>query len=223
MKLLDSDIEWLEFFFPSLLYKLGIQKIVGELNFGAFYNKTTREMKIELSERDDVIRKSSNFLCDVFEIEIALYSEYISPNGQPNGWPKVYEIGGRHKAIARKYGVKTIDLHFFSGSSLCCLGIKNSPGKNLTIEYFLHNLVIPFFYRLSYVDHFGIEAARIDLWDEYSHGNKGIKEYEDEMLGLAQRNLGRNKPCPCGSGVKYKKCCLEEFQTIARARITSTP
>ena len=22
--------------------------------------------------------------------------------------------------------------------------------------------------------------------------------------------VGRNDPCPCGSGKKYKKCCLEE-------------
>ena len=22
------------------------------------------------------------------------------------------------------------------------------------------------------------------------------------------RNVGRNDPCPCGSGKKYKKCCL---------------
>lgn len=21
--------------------------------------------------------------------------------------------------------------------------------------------------------------------------------------------IGRNQPCPCGSGVKYKKCCYE--------------
>jgi hypothetical protein len=25
-----------------------------------------------------------------------------------------------------------------------------------------------------------------------------------------QRKLGRNDPCPCGSGKKYKKCCLGE-------------
>jgi uncharacterized protein len=22
------------------------------------------------------------------------------------------------------------------------------------------------------------------------------------------RDVGRNDPCPCGSGLKYKKCCL---------------
>jgi uncharacterized protein YecA (UPF0149 family) len=23
--------------------------------------------------------------------------------------------------------------------------------------------------------------------------------------------VGRNKPCPCGSGRKYKKCCLDKI------------
>ena len=27
---------------------------------------------------------------------------------------------------------------------------------------------------------------------------------------LGRRKFGRNSPCPCGSGVKYKKCCLRK-------------
>jgi preprotein translocase subunit SecA len=26
------------------------------------------------------------------------------------------------------------------------------------------------------------------------------------QAGVAQKNIGRNDPCPCGSGLKYKKC-----------------
>jgi hypothetical protein len=35
------------------------------------------------------------------------------------------------------------------------------------------------------------------------------------------RSLGRNDPCPCGSGRKYKQCCLakdEAAQRMARAK-----
>jgi len=28
------------------------------------------------------------------------------------------------------------------------------------------------------------------------------------VFGTKERRLGRNDPCPCGSGLKYKKCCL---------------
>lgn len=24
--------------------------------------------------------------------------------------------------------------------------------------------------------------------------------------------IGRNEPCPCGSGVKYKFCCLKDIE-----------
>ena len=29
------------------------------------------------------------------------------------------------------------------------------------------------------------------------------------MNGMSQK-VGRNDPCPCGSGKKYKKCCIED-------------
>jgi hypothetical protein len=37
----------------------------------------------------------------------------------------------------------------------------------------------------------------------------GPKEAESEAHETVRnsRKVGRNEPCPCGSGVKYKKCC----------------
>jgi tetratricopeptide (TPR) repeat protein len=31
-------------------------------------------------------------------------------------------------------------------------------------------------------------------------------------------NIGRNHPCPCGSGRKYKRCCLPTHEAAAAAR-----
>lgn len=31
--------------------------------------------------------------------------------------------------------------------------------------------------------------------------------YEREVAKTMQRKVGRNDPCPCGSGMKFKKCC----------------
>jgi len=36
--------------------------------------------------------------------------------------------------------------------------------------------------------------------------NSITREYRDNNIAHAQ-NIGRNDPCPCGSGKKYKKCC----------------
>lgn len=33
------------------------------------------------------------------------------------------------------------------------------------------------------------------------------KDEAESLIALFQ-DIGRNQPCPCGSGVKYKKCCL---------------
>jgi hypothetical protein len=33
----------------------------------------------------------------------------------------------------------------------------------------------------------------------------------------AQKTLGRNDPCHCGSGKKYKQCCLQKDEDAARA------
>jgi len=45
-----------------------------------------------------------------------------------------------------------------------------------------------------------------------SHGEKPIRSAE---------KIGRNEPCPCGSGRKYKRCCLGKVTDLAL--ITGTP
>jgi preprotein translocase subunit SecA len=37
----------------------------------------------------------------------------------------------------------------------------------------------------------------------YSHGDEGPARPAQRQ----QQKVGRNAPCPCGSGKKYKKCC----------------
>lgn len=52
---------------------------------------------------------------------------------------------------------------------------------------------------------------------DYQHGHPELDEFDDDWLpnlpGLPfQREtpkVGRNDPCPCGSGKKFKKCCLQ--------------
>ncbi len=58
-----------------------------------------------------------------------------------------------------------------------------------------------------------------DLLKEIMHSHSKImemkKRHEEIMAGIARKQkvprvsakIGRNEPCPCGSGKKYKKCC----------------
>lgn len=202
MKITDRDLRWLRLHFPNLYYDADSHKILGELDFCAVYDQETGKVTIAN------LAKETDFLIqDVFEIEI--YLDALDTNG----WPKVFEVGGKYRRISEKCEVPIIDLHIYPDSSACCLGLKYRDGKQLCIEDFLHELVIPFFYRLSYTDKFGIDRAREDLWGEYSHGDKGQIEHFLEIVNIVRHNPGRNDPCPCGSGKKYKKCHRGEVES----------
>jgi SEC-C motif-containing protein len=38
--------------------------------------------------------------------------------------------------------------------------------------------------------------------------NTGLWYYVDGTADVSRKKLGRNGPCPCGSGKKFKRCCL---------------
>jgi len=42
---------------------------------------------------------------------------------------------------------------------------------------------------------------------KYSHLSKKEREANIEPV-RTEPKIGRNDPCPCGSGLKYKKCCI---------------
>jgi SEC-C motif len=55
----------------------------------------------------------------------------------------------------------------------------------------------------------GLEPAQLlslrDTFVEHSVGQALLGE-------AAERKIGRNEPCPCGSGKKYKRCCLAKHE-----------
>jgi hypothetical protein len=69
--------------------------------------------------------------------------------------------------------------------------------------------------RMGYIDDV-LEALE---WNDYDgetkdDGAEDNEDWGDRDLALAEpavnpfRHVGRNDPCPCGSGKKAKKCCL---------------
>ncbi len=53
------------------------------------------------------------------------------------------------------------------------------------------------------------EMQRWNWFDETKWTND--EEYEDDRIStMPSGKIGRNEPCPCGSGKKYKNCCLGE-------------
>lgn len=54
---------------------------------------------------------------------------------------------------------------------------------------------------------------KLPAWDEIltDEERKAIKkEFMLSKTVIKEAKIGRNDPCPCGSGKKYKKCCLNK-------------
>ncbi|NOQ92327.1 MAG: DUF1186 domain-containing protein [Flavobacteriaceae bacterium] len=52
------------------------------------------------------------------------------------------------------------------------------------------------------------EQSGSDFFD--SPYEKDEYEYKPPMTIVKDKKVGRNEPCPCGSGKKYKKCCINK-------------
>ena len=61
----------------------------------------------------------------------------------------------------------------------------------------------------------------LNIFDRYNQVIKtwaGYKEEEEDMTDENEEpyhapfKIGRNDPCPCGSGKKFKICCIEKYQ-----------
>lgn len=46
----------------------------------------------------------------------------------------------------------------------------------------------------------------MDIFDEEKQ-KELVDEYRRSRTVVKEAKIGRNEPCPCGSGKKYKKCC----------------
>ena len=47
-----------------------------------------------------------------------------------------------------------------------------------------------------------------DVTDGFEGSQENIDETDEFEPTKPWPKVGRNEPCPCGSGKKYKKCCL---------------
>ena len=83
-------------------------------------------------------------------------------------------------------------------------------------EAFVHEY--PYDVRKPVYNIFELYKNILDTWygynkDKYNENYREIPLRKNDQLNSIQRTtskIGRNDPCPCGSGKKYKKCCLKQ-------------
>ena len=54
----------------------------------------------------------------------------------------------------------------------------------------------------------------MDVWNQTPRSEQQGRSPADTYAGgpSTSRDLGRNRPCPCGSGKKFKRCCISKGQ-----------
>ncbi|MBF4694123.1 SEC-C metal-binding domain-containing protein [Fusibacter ferrireducens] len=103
-----------------------------------------------------------------------------------------------------------------------CLGFLDGINTSLETELDLEKLTEESAFEIS-IDfeklYFNMHKAKaewlytIPAWDDIltKEKQKEIKRaYGDSVTVRIEERIGRNDPCPCGSGKKYKKCCLNK-------------
>ena len=201
IKMSEDDVEALRQAYPELEYDASINRISGALNIFARFNKRAG---LQIENRP-VTESRKGDINDKLSITILL--DYKRRIGNP--WPIVIEQDRRIQRIMAKHRITDIrDMHVYPGNepNVCCLGVDMVSSPPTNIVDFINTRVIPFFYRVAYVDRYGLQAARNDLWPEYSH-ERGHQEYLRDIL-----KTPRNQACPCRSGRKFKRCCRPKFE-----------
>ena len=171
MKVEWGDVQWLRGHQPRLAVAMDLPMVVGTLDISAYYDRETQRL---FSGRRFAVGDRETFIAAQFVIDIELNAK------DHNGWAKVYDIGKRYQSIAKQYQIQEADLHFYPDGH-ACLGLTYPWDPPLTLRHFVAGLVEPFFYRLAYVDIYGLSAARADLWPEYSHGEAGLREHQQDV------------------------------------------
>ena len=141
------------------------------------------------------------FWTEYFLIEKGIYEKLLS---NPNEVVK-----GTVKELAEKFDVELMSMVGFLD------GINDSLKIQNPIEEMDENTEVNLGYDLETL-YKNMVDAKADWLYELPQWNSIFSEEKRKELYLEQKKsgtvvkgpkIGRNDPCPCGSGKKYKKCC----------------
>ena len=142
-----------------------------------------------------------NFWGSYFQIEKEIYEKLLSNPDE--------EVRGTVKELAERYGQDVMTMGGFLD------GIDESLVVPNPIDTMDEDTVVNLVFDKEKL-YKNMVAARADWlyelpqWKEIfseSELKKLYKEQKESTTIRKGKKIGRNDPCPCGSGKKYKKCC----------------
>lgn len=135
------------------------------------------------------------------DMERRIYTDILANHKQP--------LKGKISELAAKYNVTN---EFFMGF---VDGINDSLVESFDLESIDENQELTFNIDFEKL-YFNMLDAKADYlyelkqWDGIFSVEKRReiqKQWRDSKTIVKEQKIGRNDPCPCGSGKKYKKCC----------------
>ncbi len=147
-------------------------------------------------------KKLKDLWTDYFEKEKTIYKELLT---QPD-----VAVKGTVKELAEKYDVDIMTMTGFLD------GINESLVKENPIEDMEEDteVSLEFDKEKLYKNMVGAQADWLynleewnDIYDEETRKRLYKEQKRSTTIVHEGPKIGRNDPCPCGSGKKYKKCC----------------
>ena len=145
--------------------------------------------------------KLQRFWANYFNIEKGIYEQLLSNPDEV--------VTGTVKELAEKYGQEVLTM----------IGFLDGINESLLIEIDLDTVEEDTVVSLAFDKerlYKNMVAAKADWlyglpqWDKIFDAETKKRLYrEQKQSGTVRKakKIGRNDPCPCGSGKKYKKCC----------------
>lgn len=136
-----------------------------------------------------------------FNLEKEIYQKLLKTPDEP--------VKGTVKELAEKFNIDLMSMVGFLD------GINDSLKVANPIETMDENTEVNLDYdmELLYKNMVDAEADwlyNLEEWNDLLTADRRKALYKEQKLSttvVKEKKIGRNEPCPCGSGKKYKKCC----------------
>ena len=142
-----------------------------------------------------------NLWIDYFQKEKEIYQQLLTNPDE--------EVKGTVKELAEKYKLTTLEMAGFLD------GINDSLVEANPIEEMTEETVVSLAFDkeklyMNMVDAKADWLYELPMWDNIFTKEKRRELYLTQKKSgtvVVGKKIGRNEPCPCGSGKKYKQCC----------------
>ncbi len=146
-------------------------------------------------------QQSAKFWNHYFQLEKGIYEQILANPDEA--------VTGTVKELAEKYGVEQMIMVGFLD------GINESLKTPNPIEEMTEDTQVSLDYDKEKLYWHMVEAKadwlyELPQWEALLTPERRKELYKDQKASGTVRKgakIGRNDPCPCGSGKKYKKCC----------------